>query len=464
VTAVMTVEDPATGEIVGTAPDCSPDDLDRAVAAAARAYPSWAGRSDEDRRRDLRACGAAILARADELARLLTQEQGKPLDQARAEVNLAGAWFDHTADLTVAAEELVATGDRRVRLERVPHGVVAAIAPSNFPIILAVTKVAPALLAGNTVVLKPSPLTPLTTLLAGEILGEVLPSGVLNVVSGAGALGPALVGHAGVGLVSFTGSVPTGREIARRAAGDFKRVVLELGGNDACIVLPGADLPEVAGRVLAAAMVNSGQFCAAVKRVYVPQADLRDFAALLAERAGALVVGAGSAPGTDLGPLVSAAAVDRVADFTAEAARAGGRVETGGRRLDRPGHFYEPTVVSGLSASTRLEMQEQFGPALPVMGYETLAEAIDRANATEFGLGGSVWGPADLAGEVAGALDCGTVWINDHGDLRPDAPFGGIRSSGVGVEYGYWGLLEYTRIKVRNERITAPGRPPSSSM
>ncbi len=456
---LIPVEDPATGEIIGTAPGCSPDDLDRAVAAASRAYPSWSSSPEDERRLYLRACGAAILAHSEELAQLLTLEQGKPLAQARAEVDLAGAWFDHTADLTVATEDLVTTGGRRVSLRRVPHGVVAAIAPSNFPIILAITKVAPALLAGNAIVLKPSPLTPLTTLLAGEILGEVLPPGILNVVSGGDALGPALVQHAGVGFISFTGSVSTGREIARQAAGDFKRVVLELGGNDACIVLPGADLAEVAARVLAAAMVNGGQFCAAVKRVYVPQADMRDFAALMGERAGALVVGAGSTPGTDIGPLVSAAQAERVAALTAEAAQAGARVETGGRRLDRAGHFYEPTVVSGLPAGTRLETQEQFGPALPIMGYETVAEAIARANGTEFGLGGSVWGPPDLAGEVARELDCGTVWINDHGDLRPDTPFGGIRSSGLGVEYGYWGLLEYTRIKVRNERVIANDAP-----
>ncbi|MFI1418632.1 aldehyde dehydrogenase family protein [Streptomyces sp. NPDC020731] len=453
-TAPLPVENPATGEVFATAPDCSPDVLDRAVGAATHAFRGWAGRTEEDRRAHLIACGAALAARAEEVARLLTREQGKPLVQARAEVALAAEWFGHTAGLSLTPESLADDGRTRVALHRVPHGVVAAISPSNFPVILAVTKVAPALLAGNTVVLKPSPLTPLSTLLLGRILDDVLPAGVLNVVSGAGRLGAALAGHAGVRLVSFTGSVATGREIARRAAVDFRPVVLELGGNDASVVLPGSDPAEVARRVLAAAMVNSGQFCAAVKRVYVPLADHREFVESVSVQARALVVGDGADDDTDIGPLVSADQAARVAGFVTEARQAGARIVTGGHRLDRPGHFHAPTVVTDLPAGTRLEKEEQFGPVLPVIAYETVAEAVTRANATEFGLGGSVWGPQPLADEVAAALDCGTVWLNHHGDLRHDAPFGGTRSSGVGVEYGRWGLLEYTRIKVVNARMT----------
>ncbi|MEU7361487.1 MULTISPECIES: aldehyde dehydrogenase family protein [Streptomyces] len=445
------VENPAFGEVFADAPACTPDEVDAVVGAAASAWPAWRALSEDTRRGLLRDCGAALSAHAAEIAGLLTREQGKPLNEATAEVRLACDWFRHTAALTLGPPERAADdAGADVVVERVPRGVVAAVAPSNFPVILSVVKIAPALLAGNTVVLKPSPVCPLSTLRMGEVIGPCLPGGVLSVISGGADVGAALTGHRDVRMVSFTGSVGSGRRIARTAAASFTHVVLELGGNDACVVLPDTDLAAVAGQIFRRSMVNAGQFCAAIKRVYVSRRQQGQLVEALVAAAEALTIGDGSVPGTDLGPVVSREQRDHVSALVTQARQAGARVVTGGTPLDRPGYFYAPTVLTDLPAGTRLEADEQFGPVIPVIAYDDVSEAVARANATPFGLGGSVWGDETTACEVAALLDCGTTWVNTHGELRHDVPFGGTRSSGVGVEYGHWGLLEYTRLRVRH--------------
>ncbi|TDB74923.1 aldehyde dehydrogenase family protein [Micromonospora sp. KC723] len=444
----LPVEDPATATVFAEAPQCTAAQLDDAVLGAVAALDGWARAGEDRRRAALLACGSVLAQAAEEVAELLTAEQGKPLRQARAEVALAADWFGHTAELSLPQQRLVTEEATEVTLGRTPVGPVAAIAPSNYPIILAVTKIAPALLAGNTVVLKPSPVTPLASLRMGQLLAGVLPPGVLNTVSGDGDLGPALVAHPAVRMVSFTGSTRSGRAIARRAADSFKRVVLELGGNDPCVLLPGTDVGQVAGEVFRRATVNSGQFCAAIKRVYAPEGQVAELTEALRAAAEAAVVGDGRDERTDLGPLVSQAQLEHVRRLVDEAAAAGGRVVTGGAPLPRPGHFYPPTVVTDLPPGTALEQDEQFGPVIPVIGYGDLDEAVARANGTRFALGGSVWGEPVAARAVAARLECGTAWINTHGDLRHDVPFGGLRESGSGVEYGHWGLLEYTHIKI----------------
>ncbi|MEU7822415.1 aldehyde dehydrogenase family protein [Catellatospora sp. NPDC049133] len=444
----LPVQNPATGEVFDHVPRCTADALAGIVARARDALRDWSRRTEADRRRQLLACGAALSRHVDELAGLLTREQGKPLAGARAEVALAVDWFRHTAALTLATEPLVDEPTAQIVMDRVPYGVVAAIAPSNYPIILAVTKIAPALLAGNTVVLKPSPMTPLSSLLLADILAGVLPPGVLTAVAGDAELGQALVGHPDVALVSFTGSVEVGRAIAGAAAGRFAHTVLELGGNDPCIILPDTDVTQIAEQVFWRAMRNSGQFCAAVKRVYVPQARRHELVEALSSLADKAVVGDGMDAGTQLGPLVSRQLADRVAGLVEDARIHGATVHRAATATRQGGHFHRPTIVSDLPAGTDLELTEQFGPVIPVISYTDLADAVARANATQYGLGASVWGDPGAARAVADELDCGTVWINDHGDLRHDVPFGGTRCSGLGVEYGYWGLLEYTRIKV----------------
>ncbi|MBW1600748.1 aldehyde dehydrogenase family protein [Streptomyces sp. JJ66] len=448
--AELPVEDPATGEPFAQSPACSPEQLDAAVSAAAAAAADWCRLPADERRAALRACGEALGAHLEEVASLLSREQGKPLAAARAEVRLAADWFEHTAGLRLVPEEPTTKDGAHITVERVPHGVVAAIAPSNFPIILSVCKFAPALLAGNTVVVKPSPETPLSTLRMGELLNDCLPRGVLNVISGDHALGRALTAHPSVDMISFTGSVETGRAIARRAADRLLPVVLELGGNDAAIVLPGAEVTAIAPALFHAALANSGQFCAAVKRIYVQREQAEELVGALAALAAAAVVRPGNDAEAEFGPLVSRAQLERVEALVEDAVAHGAQVVTGGARLPGPGHFYAPTVVTGLPEGCDLEVEEQFGPVIPVIAYDDPDEAVRRANATRYGLGASLWGPPELAEEFAPLLDSGTVWINTHGDLRPDVPFGGVRSSGLGVEYGYWGLVEYTRIKVRN--------------
>lgn len=446
----LAVENPARAEEFAHAPAASAQDVHHAVAAAAAAFPDWSALSFAERAQLLRDCRTLLHRHIDEFSRLLTLEQGKPLADARAEVALAADWFGHTAALSLPSENLVDEPGALLSMEHVPYGAVAAVAPSNFPLILAITKVAPALLAGNTVVLKPSEVTPLASLRMTELLGEVLPAGVFNSICGGPDIGAALTEHPAIGLISFTGSVPVGRAIARSAAGGFKHVVLELGGNDACLVLPGADVTALAPRIFAAAMVNNGQFCAAIKRIYIPAPKAEQLTSALADLAATVRLGDGLLTGTEYGPLVSRSQLDRAAALVAEARAAGARVIPGSRTPDLPGHFHTPTVVTDLPRDTRLEVEEQFAPVLPVFAYDTVEEAVARANGTEFGLGGSVWGDEEHAVSVAAELDCGTVWINTHGALRPEAPFGGYRSSGVGTEYGYWGLLEYARIKVRN--------------
>ncbi|TCO61891.1 aldehyde dehydrogenase family protein [Actinocrispum wychmicini] len=446
----LPVLNPATGEVFATVATSAAEDVTRAVRAATLAAPAWRELGEDSRRDRLRACEKALDAHIPELAELLTREQGKPLADASAEVTLAAEWFGHTAALRVPSESLVAEPAAEIDLSRPPYGTVAAIAPSNYPVLLAVTKIAPALLAGNTVVLKPSPVTPLSSLRMVELLANVLPADVLGIVIGAGDVGQALVGDPAVQVVSFTGSIHTGRLIARSVAGDFKKVILELGGNDACIVLPGTDISRIAPGIFRRAMVNSGQFCAAIKRVYVHQADYGDLVDALASEARRAVVGDGDAPVTDLGPLAEHAQLERVSGLVTAARQAGGRAVTGGAKLDRPGYFYPPTVMDRLPPGTEVEVTEQFGPVLPVLAYTDVDVAIRRANDTEYGLGGSVWGDEAEAAAVAASLDCGTAWVNTHGDLRSNVPFGGFRSSGIGVEYGYYGLLEYTRMRVRS--------------
>ncbi|MFF5176165.1 aldehyde dehydrogenase family protein [Micromonospora sp. NPDC000089] len=447
---LLAVENPATGHTFAHAPICTPEQLDDAVSAATAAGPAWAALTHDERRDHLRACREALVTNLTEIADVLSLEQGKPLADARAEVELSADWFEHTAALSLPSEPIEESAQRHVTVNRVPHGVVAAIAPSNFPLILAVCKVAPALLAGNTVVLKPSPQTPLSTLLLGESLNACLPAGVLNVVSGDNALGELLCTHTSVQMISFTGSVETGMAIASQAAARLLPVVLELGGNDPAIVLPGADIASIAPALFGAAMANNGQFCAAVKRVFVSRKQAAELTQALSRLAIAAVVGDGRDPSTQFGPLISRSQRDRLAAMVDAAVAAGAKVVTGGRPIEGPGHFYQPTIVVDLPPGTELELEEQFGPVVPIIAYDSLPEAVIRANATDYGLGASVWGDEALARDLSGQLHAGIVWINTHGDLRHDTPFGGTNRSGRGVEYGRWGLLEYTRIKVLN--------------
>ncbi|MET7328341.1 aldehyde dehydrogenase family protein [Nonomuraea sp. NPDC005650] len=440
------VVDPATGEVFAQAPDCGPDRLDQAMAAAAAAFPAW--RRDEERRRALlREAADALQAAAGRLAPILTAEQGKPLKDAHREIASAVTWLRYYADLDLPRE---VSQDGSAEVIRRPLGVVAAITPWNFPIALAAWKIAPALRAGNTMVLKPSPYTPLTTLAMGETLRPILPPGVLNVVSGRDPLGALMTAHPVPRKISFTGSTATGKRVAAAAAEDLKRVTLELGGNDPAIVLDDADPGQIADSLFWSAFANNGQICLAVKRVYAPERLYDDLVEALAVRARSVRVDAGTVEGAQLGPINNRAQYERVAGLVGDALDHGATVAAGGRPIDRPGYFYQPTILSGASDGTRIVDEEQFGPALPVIAYRDLGEAVERANGTTYGLTASVWSPdPDRAARVAAELDCGQVSINAHGrGVRPDLPFGGHKWSGLGVENGLWGLYGYTELQV----------------
>ncbi|MFC7582360.1 aldehyde dehydrogenase family protein [Nonomuraea antimicrobica] len=449
------VIDPATGEPFAQAPDCTPDQLDQAMNAAAAAWRTWR-RDDDARREALRRAADAIEAAADRLAPILTAEQGKPLKDARNELAGAVVWLRYYADLELPREIVQDDARGYAEIVRRPLGVVAAITPWNFPITLAMWKIAPALRA-NTVVVKPSPYTPLTTLAVGELLQQALPPGVLNVVSGRDPLGARMTAHPVPRKISFTGSTATGRRVAAAAADDLKRLTLELGGNDPAVILDDADPEQIADRLFWGAFGNNGQICLAVKRVYAPERLHDDLVEALAVRARSVRVDAGTAEGAQLGPLNNRPQFDRVAGLVADALRDGAVAAAGGAPIDRPGYFYQPTILAGLGDGTRIVDEEQFGPALPVIAYRDLDDAVERANAGDYGLTASVWSPdLDRAAQVAAELEAGQVSVNVHGlGVRPDLPFGGHKQSGLGVENGPWGLYGFTDLQV----LTRPAKP-----
>ena len=353
------------------------------------------------------------------------------------------------AGYRVADRTLIDDEARRVTERWHPLGVVAAIAPWNGPLLLGMMKVVTALIAGNTIVLKPSELTPLSTLELGRIGIGLLPDGVLNVIGGGREVGAAIVSHAGFDKVSFTGSTPTGIAIARASAGFLRPVTLELGGNDAAILLPDGSVDAMVAAAAQTGFANNGQFCAAVKRIYAPTAMVDAVCERLAAAANAFRSGNGFEPGVTLGPIQNKAQFDKVCAFVEEAKAAGGRVVAGGGPLDRPGYFFRPTVFAGLTDGARLVDEEQFGPVIPVVGYDDLDAVIARINAGPYGLTASVW-TADLdRGEsLAAQIAVGSVAVNRHAAFDPAIPFPMIKQSGVGIDYADYGIKGTMRLQV----------------
>ena len=448
----MPVLNPATEEVIGEAPAATPEQLDEAVAAAKRAFGTW--RRDEGARREaLVRAAEALLAQAQVIGRTLTLEQGKPLAQAVGEVMGAAAQLKNTAKLPLPHEVTRDDDKARIEITHRPYGVVAGITPWNFPIMIAMSKIAPALLAGNTMVLKPSPFTPLSTLQLGTALASALPPGVLNVISGDNDVGALLTAHPDVKKISFTGSVATGKRVAQAAANDLKRVTLELGGNDPAIILDDVDPAAIAPQIFWSAFMNCGQICIAVKRVYAPEAMLPALTEAVAKIAREVKVGDGLDPSTQLGPINNGMQLERVSSLVADAKKHGAKVHAGGERVGRKGYFFAPTVLSGVGDDVAVVAEEQFGPVLPLLPYTSVEDAVTRANATHFGLGASVWSKnAARASEVAQQLDAGTVWINQHVALSPYAPFGGAKHSGIGEAGGRWGVESYMQKHVINAK------------
>jgi acyl-CoA reductase-like NAD-dependent aldehyde dehydrogenase len=448
--ATMSVINPATAQPEFECPRASLAQLDRAVAAAKAAFPAWKATPVAERKAVLLKMADIIEANAAELARMLTQEQGKPIGDATGEVYGAAAFFRYFTSLDLPVKVIEDSEGKRVEAHRRPLGVVGAIIPWNFPLILMAFKVPPALLAGNTIVVKPAATTPMATLRLFELVKDVVPAGVINVIADANDLGGAITSHPDIRKVSFTGSTATGRKVMAGAAEMLKRITLELGGNDAGIVLDGVDPKTVAPQIFGAAFQNSGQVCIAMKRVYVHDSIYDAMCLELAALANAAVIGDGLEQGTQYGPLQNKMQYDRVLELI-EDSRAHGNIIAGGETPDRPGYFIRPTIVRDITDGTRLVDEEQFGPVLPVIRYSDPEDALARANASPWGLGGSIWSAdLDRAYDLAGRMEAGTVWINKHADLAPNIPFGGAKQSGLGTELGEEGLLEFTQLQIIN--------------
>jgi acyl-CoA reductase-like NAD-dependent aldehyde dehydrogenase len=446
----LDVINPATGRTLTAAPRADRAQLDQAVAAAKTAFATWSSTTLRQRSVLLNKLAEALEAEQGEFARLLTEEQGKPLPQALDEIAGSVGIIRYFATLDLPPTVLKEDATTKVVRQHKPLGVVAAITPWNLPVLLLMVEVAPALLAGNTVVAKPAPTTPLSTLKFGELCARILPPGVVNVIVDQNDLGNALTGHPDVAKVAFTGSTATGKKVMESAAGTLKRLTLELGGNDAAIVLEDADPKEVAPKIFAGAMFNCGQACIAIKRLYVHDSIYDAVCDELGKLARGTVVGDGLEKDTQMGPLQNKAQFEKVKGFLDDA-RNNGKIVAGGKALDREGYFVQPTIVRDIPDDARLVREEQFGPVLPVLRYSEIDDAIARANDTDFGLGGSVWS-SDLgrAFGVAARINSGTVWVNKHLDIRPDTPFAGAKQSGIGAEMGQEGLEEFTQATIIN--------------
>lgn len=445
------VFNPANGSLVGLSPVAALADLDDAVTAAAAAFPGWSRQPDEARAAACLKAADLIEANAEALARLLTLEQGKPLNGLGSRFEMGGSlfWTRTTAGIPLPVEVLQDDERGRIELHRKPHGVVGSITPWNFPVMIALWHMIPAIRAGNTVVIKPSPYTPLATLRLVEIVSEAFPKGVVNVVTGGPEIGAAMSAHPGIAKIIFTGSSATGRSIMASAAGTLKALTLELGGNDAGIVLPDADPEAIAEGLFWGAFINTGQTCGALKRLYVHDSLHDRVCAALAAFAKKIPMGDGLDEANLLGPIQNKMQLTKLQGLLADALAQGGEIIGGGGAWEGPGLFQPVTFVAGLSDGHRLVDEEQFGTVLPIIRYEDPASVVATANRNPNGLGGSLWTSTPAAWrDLALELECGTVWINKHGAIQPDVPFGGVKASGLGVEFGEEGMKACTTIRV----------------
>jgi acyl-CoA reductase-like NAD-dependent aldehyde dehydrogenase len=445
----LDVIDPATGSVFARCPAAGGRELERAVAAAKAAFPAWRDLGFPTRSAIIGRLAVVLREQQDALAELLTLEQGKPLGQSIAEIDRGAAQSVGLAAIEIPVETLVDDDERLIELHYRPLGVVGIITPWNAPVNLALGPLVSALYTGNTVVLKPSPYTPLTTLKLGELLRDLVPAGVVNVLAGGDELGRLMTEHPGIDKISFTGSVATGKKVFASAAGTMKRVTLELGGNDPALVLDDVDPRGIAKKLFFASFVNSGQVCMAIKRIYVHESVYDALCDTLVEEASKARVGSGLDPATTLGPLQNKMQYDKVRELIEDTKASGARILCGGEIPDTPGYFIPPTLVTDVADDSRIVAEEQFGPVVPILKYSDLEDAIRRANATRFGLSGSVW-TADIerGKAIAARLEVGTAWVNQHRATSAVVPFGGAKESGLGRQYSHLGLKSYMEPEV----------------
>lgn len=439
----LEVINPATGAVFARCPAAGKAQLEHAIAIARHASSGWSGKPIGERASLIKRMAAVLRDNQDSLAELLTREQGKPISQSRDEIGRAATQSEGMAAIEIPVEKLVDDAERRIELHYRPLGVVGIITPWNAPINLAVGPLVAALYTGNTVVLKPSPYTPLCTLKLGELLREVFPPGVINILAGGDELGQWMTEAHGIDKISFTGSVATGKKVMASAAQTLKRVTLELGGNDPAIVLDDVDPKAVASKLFFASFVNSGQVCMAIKRIYAHERIYDALCDALAAEAHKAQVGDGLDPKTQYGPIQNKMQYERVLGILEDAKRSGARIIAGGELPSRPGYFIPPTIVADIDEHSRLVREEQFGPIVPVLKFRDIDDAVRRANDTRYGLAGSVWShDPERAAAIAARLEVGTAWVNQHRATSATVPFGGAKESGIGRQYSILGLKE----------------------
>jgi len=453
------VKNPATGALLGYAPISSDAQVKEAVAGAKAAQPAWAAKSDEDRKALLMQVSQVLVDNTDYLAKWITQEQGKPLagPGSMFEMQACVGWTQVPASLDLPVEVVFEDDTRRDELHRKPIGVVGAIAPWNWPLMIAIWQIVPALRAGNTVVIKPSEYTTIGTLEMVRLMNTVLPAGVLNSISGDGKVGAQLISNTDVDKIMFTGSAGTARKIIEASGGNMARLTLECGGNDPAIILPGTDIKSKAGDLFWGAFINQGQTCACAKRLYVHEDDYDTVVGALDAVAEQMPMGNGMEEGILLGPIQNQMQFNKVNDLVEDAKANGATIIRGGSPKEGAGYFYPITLVGDIDNGSRLVDEEQFGPVLPIIKYKTVEEAIQKANDTRTGLGGSVWSDdLEEAAKVAARIESGTVWINQHGAIHPMVPFGGVKDSGYGVEFGIEGLKSVTQPQIISIKKATP--------
>lgn len=442
---------PSTLEVIGEVANTSREEIDAKIEKAKKARKLWAARPDAERKEILLKVAEVLQQNSKHLAEWITREQGKPLNGpgANFEMQACVGWTQVPASLDLPEEIVFEDETRKDVLYRNPVGVVAAIAPWNWPLMIAIWQIIPSLRMGNAVIIKPSEYTTFCSLEMIKVINSVLPEDILQVVTGRGEVGSYLTSHPEIGKIMFTGSIATGKKVIEASAKNMARLTLECGGNDAGIILPGLDISKYIDGIFWGAFLNMGQTCACLKRLYVHENDYEKVVKALADYSSNIPMGNGADEASVLGPIQNKMQYDKIQDLLLDAENIGADFIFTGQKPDLEGYFIPVTLVGNVDNGDRIVDEEQFGPVLPIIKYKTLEEAINKANDSENGLGASVWSDdPDEAQKVAAQLEAGTVWINQHGAIHPFVPFGGAKQSGYGVEFGIEGLKAVTIPKV----------------